>query len=152
MLRHVLFLLSFAALLLGCKRSYDVGDHVLVEWEGKDYPAVIVSVEGPAKFKVHYDGYDDVWDEEVPRARIKGEVPPEGVIHPEPPPKVQAKALEAAQTNLYKISDKVRVEWHGQLYPAQIIGIVGREKYRVHYDGYGDEWDETVGLSRIQPK
>jgi hypothetical protein len=152
MFRRFVTALFLVCLLSACKPSYDVGDHVLVEWEGKEYPAVIVSVEGPASFKIHYDGYDDVWDEVVPKARIKGAVPPEGVVHPEPPPKVQAKALEAAQTNLYKIGDRVRVEWHGQLYPAQIVGIVGREKYRVHYEGYGDEWNETVGLSRIQPK
>jgi hypothetical protein len=33
-----------------------------------------------------------------------------------------------------------------------IIAIVGHEKYQIHYEGYGDEWNETVGLSRIQPK
>ena len=35
------------------------------------------------------------------------------------------KALQAAQSNRYKIKDKIRVEWHGQLYPAEVVGIVG---------------------------
>jgi hypothetical protein len=135
----------------GCKRNYGVGDHVLVEWEGNTYPAMIVAATGPTKYKVHYQGYDDIWDEVVPRSRIKGFV--EGdVVQPEPPAKVRAKALQAAQTNVHKLGDRVRVEWHGQMYPAVITGIVGQERYRVHYEGYGPEWDETVGLSRIQTR
>ena len=62
------------------------------------------------------------------------------------------KALQAAESNTYKANDRVRVEWHGQLYMATVTAIVGQEKYRIKYDGYGPEWDETVGLSRIQPR
>jgi hypothetical protein len=141
--------LAGALALAGCKRSYGVGDHVLVDWEGNVYPAHILEAPSPAKFKVHYDGYDAVWDEVIARDRIRGLV--EGpVATPEPPAKVRAKAIQAARTNVYKINDRVRVEWHGQIYPATITGIVGQEKYRVTYDGYGREWDEIVGLSRIQ--
>ena len=150
--RHVLGLAALAALgLAGCKRPHSVGDHVYVEWEGNEYPAVIIAAVSPTKYKVHYDGYDSVWDETVPNHRIKGLV--EGTPrHPEPPPKVRAKALQAAQTNRYKSGDRVRVEWHGQLYSATITSTVGQERYRVHYDGYGPEWDETVDISRIQPR
>jgi hypothetical protein len=141
----------FLFALTACKPNYAVGDHVLVEWEGNVYPAVVVKVKGPGKYQIHYDGYEDTWDEEVPRARIKGLV--EGdVVNPEPPAKVREKALKAAQTNKFKIGDQVRVEWHGRLYNAQITAIVGREKYRIHYEGYGSEWDENVGLDRIQPR
>lgn len=150
--RSFLGLAAWAALTAaGCKRQYTVGDHVYVEWEGNDYPAVIIAATSPTKYKVHYDGYDSAWDEVVPRDRIKGLI--EGSArHPEPPAKVRAKALQAAQSNRYKINDRVRVEWHGQLYMATISGIVGTERYRVHYDGYGPEWDETVDISRIQPR
>ena len=143
--------LALLVVLAGCSRKFAVGDHVLVEWEGKDYPAMIKEAPSSSKFRVHYDGYDDVWDQEVTKDKIKGLV--EGtVVAPEPPAKVRAKAIQAAQTNVYKIGDRVRVEWHGQIYPAIIAGIVGQERYRIRYDGYGTEWDETVGLSRIQPK
>ena len=142
-------LLALWLALAGCKRPYNVGDGVLVEWEGKVYPAKIVAQVGPTKFKVHYDGYDAMWDEVVPKDRIRGHA--EGpVINPEPPPKVRAKALSAAQSNVYKVGDRIRVEWHGHVYSATITSIVGAERYRIHYEGYGPEWDETVGLSRIQ--
>jgi hypothetical protein len=112
---------------------------------------MIVGLEGATKFKVHYDGYDSIWDEVVARERIKG--PVEGnAVSPEPPAKVRAKAVAAAQTSVYRVGDRVRVEWHGQMYPAVVTTIVGQDRYRIHYDGYGNEWDETVGLSRIQPK
>jgi hypothetical protein len=137
--------------LAACKPSYAVGDHVMVDWEGNTYPAYVVEAPSASKFKVHFDGYDTVWDEVVPRDRIRGLVLG-AVIAPEPPAKVRAKAMKAAQTNQYKLYDHVRVEWHGQIYAATITGIVGQEKYRVTYEGYGREWDEIVGLSRIQPK
>ena len=151
--RTLLLSVLFAALVSagGCKRTYNVGEKVLVEWEGAVYPAVILEATGPSRYKVHYDGYDDIWDEVITRDRIRGLA--EGkIVHPEPPPKVRAKAIQAAQTNVHKIGDRVRVEWHGQIYPAVIIAIVGHERYQIHYEGYGDEWNETVGLSRIQPK
>ena len=148
---RAMVILATLLTLTACKRSYSVGEKVLVEWEGNVYPAVIREAPGPTKFKVHYDGYDEMWDEVISRDKIKGLV--EGtVVQPEPPPKVRAKAIQAAQTNVYKLGDRVRVEWHGQIYPALINGIVGQERYRIHYEGYGNEWDETVGLSRIQPK
>ncbi|HSO00250.1 MAG TPA: Tudor-knot domain-containing protein [Candidatus Nanopelagicales bacterium] len=144
-------MLSLTLTLGACKRQYAVGDKVLVEWEGNVYPAVILEAVSPTKYKVHFEGYDTVWDEVVVRDRIRGVV--EGkIVNPEPPPKVRAKALQAAQTNMYRVGDRVRVEFHGQMYPAVITAIVGQERYRIHYEGYGPEWDETVGLSRIQPK
>jgi hypothetical protein len=141
------------ALLLcsGCSRAYDVGDHVLVEWEGKVYPAMIIEVPGPGKVKVHYDGYDEMWDEVVPRGRIKGRV--DGPVPtPEPPEKVRRTAVAAAKSNAYKMGDRVKVDWHGHYYPAVIVGVVGPERYRVHYEGYGNEFDENVGRDRIQAK
>ena len=143
--------LLFALAALACGKSYGVGDRVLVEWEGNVYPAVVMDAPSPSRFKVHYEGYDTLWDEVVPKARIRGLV--QGPVAPvEPPAKVRAKAINAAQKNTYHLNDHVRVEWHGQLYAATITGIVGQEKYRVRYDGYGSEWDEIVGLSRIQSK
>jgi hypothetical protein len=146
-----LALVALVLVLAACKPKYSVGDHVMVQWEGNVYPAYIIEAPGPAKFKVRYDGYAEIWDETVAKDRIKGLV--EGpVVAPEPPAKVRAKAMDAAKNNRYKLNDRVRVEWHGQIYSATITGVVGNEQYRVTYDGYGHEWDEIVGLSRIQPR
>lgn len=144
--------LVFALVVLSaCTRHYDVGDHVLVEWEGDIYPAMITEVPGPGKVKVHYDGYDELWDEVIPRNRLKGRV--EGTVPiPDPPEKVRRTAVEAAKTNKFKIGDRVKAEWHGHQYNAVVVGIVGPERYRVHYDGYGNEWDENVGRERLRSR
>ncbi len=144
----------FALLLCAgtaCSRAYDVGDKVLVEWEGEVYPAIILEVPGPGRVKVHYEGYDEMWDEEIPRGRIKGRVEGDVPI-PDPPEKVRRTAMRAAKTNRYKIGDRIKVQFQGHYYPAVIVGIVGPEKYRVHYEGYGNEWDENVGTDRLQSK
>ena len=145
-------LVAGLVLLLGlgaCRDRYDVGDHVLVEWEGEQYPAMITEVKKGNKYRVHYDGYDQIWDEDVSKSRIKGRV--DGpVTPPEPPEHVRKAAVSAAKSNTHKIGDRVKVDFHGHYYPAVIIGVVGPERYRVHYEGYGNEWDENIGPERIQ--
>ncbi len=149
-------------LLAGCRRAHQVGDHVLVDWRGGDYPAVIVGVEGPAKFHVHYDGFSEDWDEVIPATRIHGRLstaptpvttgpqtgrsrkPPASASGSAPPPPVPP--------SVYKLGDRVRVEWHGSVYTATIVAVLGDDRYRVHYEGYGSEWDEDIALSRIQRK
>ena len=88
----VLLAITLAGVGAGCGRTYREGDEVMVEWEGKEYPAVILAAEGPTKFKVHYDGYDDAWDEVVPKARIKSFRTGNEPI-PDPPAKVRQKAV-----------------------------------------------------------
>lgn len=154
-LRPLLLLLALA-IGPGCKEHYIVGDHVLVEWEGNDYPAVIISVEGPARYRIHYDGYDKIWDENVNVTRVKGRVKGP-VLAPPPPAKVlkrggapasSASAVSGAPSR-FREGTRVRVEWHGKPYAATIVSVLGGEKYRVRYDGFGPEWDETIDGSRI---
>lgn len=47
-----------------------VGQRVLVEWNGRWYPSNVVSV-GLASVRIHYDGYSDGSDEDVPRDRVR---------------------------------------------------------------------------------
>lgn len=153
-----LALLPLPLFTLSCKEHYVVGDHVLVEWEGNDYPAVIIEVEGPARYRVHFDGYDSIWDQSVNVTKIKGRVT--GPVTPPPPPaKVlrrmgapvgSASAPDGGTLSRYKQGQRVRVRWHGKVYPATIVEVLGDERYRVHYEGFGDEWDETIDVSRIK--
>ena len=157
-LGRVLVLLLWVALSVpGCKERYVVGDHVLVEWEDNVYPAVIVRVDGPARYRVHYDGYDPIWDQNVNVTRIKGRVKGEPPVPP-PPAKVvrrggappSAVLPDGGAAKQYQEGQKVRVQWNGRVYRATIVEVVERDKYRVHYDGFGPEWDETVSAVRIK--
>jgi hypothetical protein len=135
--------------LAGCRRTHQVGDHVLVAWRGGDYPAVIVGVEGPSKFHVHYDGFSEDWDEVIPATRIRARLstapsPVSTGPHPGQSRKPPASASGSASAtplppSVYKLGDRVRVEWHGSTYTATIVNVLGDDRYRVHYEGYGNE-------------
>lgn len=148
-----LSLLTFAP---GCSKSYRVGDKVLVEWEEKapPYPASIIVVESPGRYRVHFEGYEAIWDESVAATRIKGRI--SGPVQAPPPPaKVRARlgAANKAQLSTFKVGDHVKVDWKGTFYSATILAVHGGEKYRVHYEGYDANWDENnVDISRIQRK
>jgi hypothetical protein len=146
-------------LVLGCRRAHQVGDHVLVAWRGSDYPAVIVGVEGPSKFHVHYDGFSEDWDEVIPATRIRGRLTAAPSPAPATPPTSRVRAKPSSSgagtptpPSVYHLGDRVRVEWHGSIYTATIVTVLGDDRYRVHYEGYGSEWDEDIALSRIQRK
>lgn len=150
--------LSFA--LAACKKPYRVGEHVLVEWEKGQppYPAYITERTGSGRYRVHFEGYDSRWDEEVSFDRILGRV--EGpVVAPPPPPKVaraagvpSPKASGSAgevAVSPYKEGDRIRVSWRGGVYSATVVKVVAKDRFEVHYEGHEAAWDEVVGVERI---
>ena len=65
-----------------------------------------------------------------------------------------ASALPRANAvpDRFRRGDRVEVEWHGDWYPAHVleVGTAFPPTYKIHYDGYGEDWDEDVGLDRIR--
>lgn len=79
---------------------------------------------------------------------------PVPVARPAPSPPVVAReprpsAPAAPEPAGRKKGSKVWVEWHGTPYAATVLGTTSDGKTRIHYDGYGDEWDEDVTEDRI---
>lgn len=60
-----------------------------------------------------------------------------------------AALAAAANAPTYKVGDLVDVEWRGTWYVAKVIALEGAN-YRVHYEGWGSEWDESVPTSRMR--
>jgi hypothetical protein len=146
-------------LVSGCRRAHQVGDHVLVAWRGGNYPAVIVGIEGPSKFRVHYDGFSEDWDEVIPVVRVLSRLStaPGPIATGSSASKARSKpsssgSVAPSPPSVYRLGDRVRVEWHGSIYPATIVTVLGDDRYRVHYESYGSEWDEDIDLGRIQRK
>lgn len=148
------------ATLPACKKPYRVGEHVLVEWEKEQppYPAYITERTGSGRYRVHFDGYDSRWDEEVSFDRILGRV--EGPVSaPPPPPKVALAAGVPSPTasgsagevaaSPYREGDRVRVSWRGAVYSATVVKVVAKDRFEVHYEGHEAAWDEVVGVDRI---
>lgn len=50
---------------------YQVGERVRVRWRGSIYPATILRVLAPDSVLVHYQGYEDAWDETISTDRIE---------------------------------------------------------------------------------
>jgi len=96
----------------------------LVEWNGERYPAVVLQ-EKDGRYRVHYVGYADTWDEWVGPDRIN---------------------LAAAAV---KVGSSVKVQWDGKWYPARVLAVDGA-RTQVHYEGFGAEWDEWVGPERMR--
>ena len=140
----------------GCNEPYRVGEYVLVEWDGRNYPAYVIEKKGETRFRVHYDGYDPRWDEDVTLERIKGRI--KGPVTPPPPPEKVARAAgithpagsgSAPPVATFKVGDRVKVLWRGSIYAATIVGVVAPDRFQVHYDGHESAWDETVEIDRI---
>jgi hypothetical protein len=51
--------------------TFKIGDRVQVEWHGGWYPASVIGQPSPSRYRIHYDGYDSSWDENVDPTRIK---------------------------------------------------------------------------------
>jgi hypothetical protein len=160
--RGMLFCLILAlACLPGCKKPYRVGEHVLVEWEKEQppYPAYIIERTGTGRYRVHFDGYDARWDEDVSLDRILGRVEGQVAAPPPPPPKValaagvaspkaSASAGEVA-VSPYKEGDRIRVSWRGGVYSATVVKVIAKDRFEVHYEGHEVAWDEVVSVERI---
>jgi len=115
-----------------------VGNKAEVLWKGTWYPATVKKVKGDQCY-IHYAGYGNNWDEWVgpDRIKIKGEDNTASASNPaDPAPK-------------YSVGDPVQVNWKGSWYPARVIAV-GNNKWKIHYDGYDNSWDEWVALRRIR--
>ena len=100
-----------------------VGEKVNVIWNGTWYKSTILEIKN-GKFKVHYDGWGSEWDEWVTSDRIK--------------------------VWSFKVGEKVQVLSNGIWYKASILQSGNDGTYKVHYDGWGVEFDEWVPIDRIK--
>ncbi|HEX4335124.1 MAG TPA: Tudor-knot domain-containing protein [Polyangiaceae bacterium] len=145
-----------ALCVAACHDDYRIGEFVWVDWDGRDYPAYVIDRKHNAKYRVHYDGYDTRWDEDVTVDRVKGRI--KGPATVPPPPERVARAMGISPTpsasaatvsSTFAVGDRVRVRWRESVYTATVMALEGRSKIRVHYEGYGPEWDEVVSEERI---
>ncbi len=58
-------------------------------------------------------------------------------------------AVAKAEPKPLGVGSKLQIEWKGKGYPGVITQVVGKDRYKIRYDGYGNEWDGVIGPSRI---
>jgi sRNA-binding protein len=144
-------------------QAHRVGDGVEVSWNGTWYNATVLVVNRDGTFRIHYDGWEASWDENVPPARIRART---GGASSAPPPAAAPAAAPAAGSNppgqtedpggtpvvastALTPGQSVQVSWNGRWYNATVIRLVGRN-VRIHYDGWADSWDGNVPRNRIR--
>lgn len=115
------------------------GDKAMVQWHGSNYPATVLSAKGGNKCFIHYDGYGSNWDEWVGPGRIQ----------------ITSSLSGAAPGSVlvggpgFQVGNPVQVLWGGKWWPAHVLQMRGNELY-IHYNGYGNKWNEWVGPSRYR--
>lgn len=124
----ILLLSSFGASAGGAVADAEV------EWNGQWYQAAVLDQQGDQTL-IHYVGYDNSWDEWVGPNRIR-------LI----PPGQQIQPIARGQ---WRVGDPIEVEWGGTWWPATVLDLNGAD-VKIHYDGYGANWDEWVPPSRIR--
>jgi len=110
------------------------GDKAEVLWKGRWYPATVRRAKGNSCY-IHYDGYNNSWDEWVGpgRIRVLGGSPATAVVAP----------------GYFQVGDPVSVLWGDKWWPARVLKKKGDRLY-IHYDGYGNNWNEWVGPNRYR--
>jgi len=56
---------------VGPDTPLEAGARVLAEWQGYWFRARVVSLVDDGTVLIHYEGWDDMWDEAVPRSRLQ---------------------------------------------------------------------------------
>jgi len=57
---------------VGLVAPVKVGDRIRVRWRGSTYNASVAGILAPDRILVHYEGFENAWDEVVPTDRIDG--------------------------------------------------------------------------------
>lgn len=116
------------ATLRGARGSrWRVGDFVEAQWKEKWWRAEVIDTRADA-WKVRYLGFDKTWDEWLAAARVRAATPIDR-----------------------KKGEEVEIEWKGKWWPGAILEV--RDDFAfVHYDGFGDEWDEWATAKRLRAR
>jgi hypothetical protein len=93
--------------------------------DGKKYTGTIKDINNN-QYKVKYDGVDfEAW---LTRDQFK---------------------LLDNSSSKYAVGSKVEILWSGSWYKGEVLEV-NNGKYKIHYDGYGSNWDEWVTTERLR--
>jgi hypothetical protein len=142
------------------------GDAVYIEWYGSWYPGEVLALARDGTVKVHYSGWESMFDEQVPRSRLRTGNPGEsgeqfggmaavgGAMPMPPPPSDPLASLLTTQPVLANTAvrkgDRLLVEWFGYWWPGEVVQTLDNGQVKIHYSGWDSNWDEVVARDRLR--
>ncbi|MFO0676545.1 MAG: hypothetical protein U0169_08425 [Polyangiaceae bacterium] len=147
--------------------TFASGDAVDVKWNASWWKAEVLAVNA-GTYRIHYAGWSSSWDEDVTPDRVRAQTAdssvgsestaaaPSAALAAKAAPVPAAKAAVSAAPTAksltaaaFKPGDKVDVNWNGQWWQGQVLGVSGTQ-YKVHYVGWASSWDELVPVGRLR--
>lgn len=118
------------------------GQPVQIEWNGSWFTGAVLAVHDDGRVRVHYGGWADSYDEDVPRDRLRVLAGGTTTVAPR-------GEVATAETEL-SVGQPVQVDWNGSWYAATVLALTEGGEVRIHYEGWADSYDEDVPRSRIR--
>ncbi len=118
------------------------GQPVQVEWSGSWYEAHIRALHPDGRVRVHYEGWDDTYDEDVSRDRVLLRPGGEQAVQP-------TGAVATGETELTP-GQRIQIEWLGTWYEGSVLDVHPDGRVRVHYEGWDETYDEDVPRERVR--
>ena len=134
--------------------GYKVGDKITAK-DRRLYnnwlPAEIMEI-GNGKYKVHYTGWSDIWDDWIPNDWIKPLNAKTPATNNTTTGTQNNNAENTGTQNTgYKVGDKITAKDRvSNWLPAEIMEI-GNGEYKIHYTGYTDYYDGFIPADWIKP-
>lgn len=75
---------------------------------------------------------------------------PDAPVTYDGPAPVPSSDLPVSDETSVEVGDVVQVEWSGEWYPADVLGVEEDGQLRIHFRGFSDRWDTTVHRVRVQ--
>jgi hypothetical protein len=131
------FLLS---VLAAVGQDYKKGSRVEAKWGEFWKEGTIIEVKG-TQYKVHFDGYGSVYDDWFTATQLK-------TLDTK---KVEDKTSNPGQNTAreFVAGSKVEIDYFGRWYSGYVMEVKG-DQYKIHYDGYGDNWDTWVTKEKLR--
>lgn len=111
------------------------GRAVEVLWGGQWWAAEVLETRAGIS-RIHYTGWGAEWDEWVGPERLRAAA-------------AAAPAKPVAPLTTARVGQRIEVEWHGSWWAAEVVAVKNGF-YKIHYSGWGGEWDEWVELARMR--
>ncbi|HRH43676.1 MAG TPA: Tudor-knot domain-containing protein [Pyrinomonadaceae bacterium] len=113
--------------------QYPVGAKVNVNWLGKWFVGTVLEIKGSSHY-ITFDGFGKQWDEWTPSKRIK-----------------EISATELANSKLeFKAGDLIEARDSRKIWYRSKILAADNGKYKVHFFGWSEKWDEWVTPDRVR--